>query len=194
MIEIKHLQKSFPGGRTVHQDILLRIPAGQMTVILGRSGEGKSLLLKQLIGLIEPTRGEIIINGISLQRSPASQRTAILQKCGYVFQFAALLDSLSVFENVDQSIFLSSDFRQSQSVRELTEVEYKPPACCDGIGSGFGASNISAPMMYQALAIMNTLSPQDGKDFSITCKLCKEVIMTVVHKGEPCPKCSRVRP
>src|SRR3990167_10063241 len=104
MIEIKHLQKSFPGGRTVHQDILLRIPAGQMTVILGRSGEGKSLLLKQLIGLIEPTRGEIIINGISLQHSPAAQRTAILQKCGYVFQFAALLDSLTILQNIGISL------------------------------------------------------------------------------------------
>ncbi len=71
-----------------------------MTVIIGRSGEGKSVLLKQIIGLIRPTSGEIIINGQDITKLSERELDKVFEKFGYVFQFAALLDSLNVFENV----------------------------------------------------------------------------------------------
>jgi phospholipid/cholesterol/gamma-HCH transport system ATP-binding protein len=99
MIRIEHLTKKF-GDRTITDDLSLEIPAGQMTCIIGRSGEGKSVLLKQIIGLIKPTSGEIFIDGVDVTKLDDEQLEPIFKKCGYVFQFAALLDSLNVFQNV----------------------------------------------------------------------------------------------
>lgn len=99
MIRIVNLTKKF-GDRTITNDLSLEIPTGQMTCIIGRSGEGKSVLLKQIIGLIKPTSGEIFIDGVDVTKLDDEQLEPIFKKCGYVFQFAALLDSLNVFENV----------------------------------------------------------------------------------------------
>jgi len=71
-----------------------------MTVVIGRSGEGKSVLLKQVIGLIEPTSGKIYIDGADVTTLSEKQLDLVFKKVGYVFQFAALLDSLNVFQNV----------------------------------------------------------------------------------------------
>ncbi len=99
MIEIKDLTKKFD-DRWISQGITLSIPPGQMTCIIGRSGEGKSVLLKQIMGLIKPTSGSITIDGIEITQLTDEELKDIFKKCGYVFQFAALLDSLTVFENV----------------------------------------------------------------------------------------------
>lgn len=100
MIEITNLTKGFTGGRLIHQGINLNLPAGKMTVIIGKSGEGKSLLLKQIVGLIKPTSGQILINQTDIVQANLAERTVVLKKCGYVFQFAALLDSLDIFQNI----------------------------------------------------------------------------------------------
>jgi phospholipid/cholesterol/gamma-HCH transport system ATP-binding protein len=71
-----------------------------MTVIIGRSGEGKSVLLKQVIGLIEPTSGHIFVDNVDITILPEKELNELYKKFGYVFQFAALLDSLNVFENI----------------------------------------------------------------------------------------------
>ncbi len=94
MIVITDLKKKI-GDRLITKGVSLTIPQGKMTVVLGRSGEGKSLLLKQIIGLIKPTSGTIVIDGIDINK-----QQLIHKKVGYVFQFAALLDSLNVFENI----------------------------------------------------------------------------------------------
>ena len=99
LIRIEHLKKSF-AGREVTKDVNLEIPEGQMTVVIGRSGEGKSVLLKQIIGLIKPDSGHIYINDIDITTLSESELTICFEQMGYVFQFAALLDSLNVFENV----------------------------------------------------------------------------------------------
>jgi phospholipid/cholesterol/gamma-HCH transport system ATP-binding protein len=99
MIKIQHLTKRF-GTHTVIDDLNLTIPEGKMTVIIGRSGEGKSLLLKQIIGLIEPTSGSIIVDNTDITRLNNRQREQHLQQFGYVFQFAALFDSLNVYQNI----------------------------------------------------------------------------------------------
>lgn len=101
MIELRNLKKRFTDdGPWVTDNVNLEIPSGKMTCIIGRSGEGKSVLLKQIIGLIRPTSGEVIIDGVNVTNLPEKELTEIFRKVGYVFQFAALLDSLNVFENV----------------------------------------------------------------------------------------------
>lgn len=99
IIRLVDLQKSFD-EKAVIKGLDLTIAKGQMTVIIGRSGEGKSVLLKQIVGLIEPTAGHIFINDIDITTAPAEQLETVFKKLGYVFQFAALLDSLTVFENI----------------------------------------------------------------------------------------------
>ncbi len=99
MIELKNLTKSF-GDKTVTKNLDLTVDDGEFLAIIGRSGEGKSVLLKQIIGLIHPTSGSVIIDGQDITKLSKHDLKPVFKKCGYVFQFAALLDSLSVFENV----------------------------------------------------------------------------------------------
>lgn len=98
-IKIVDLQKDFD-GHWVTKGVDLDIPEGLMTIIIGRSGEGKSVLLKQVIGLIKPTSGSIVIDGTDITKLSGSELDECYKKFGYVFQFAALLDSLNVFENI----------------------------------------------------------------------------------------------
>lgn len=99
MIKIRNLKKKY-SDRWVTDGLDLDIPSGQMTCIIGRSGEGKSVLLKQIIGLIKPDAGSITIDGLEVSKLKDHELEKVFKKVGYVFQFAALLDSLSVFENV----------------------------------------------------------------------------------------------
>lgn len=99
MIEIIDLCKQF-GDKKVTRGVNLTIPLGQMTCIVGRSGEGKSVLLKQIIGLIQPTSGKILVEGIDITKLSPQQLDEHYKTFGYVFQFAALLDSLNVLENI----------------------------------------------------------------------------------------------
>lgn len=99
-IKIVDLKKRFDGGKWITDGVNLEIPAGEMTVIVGRSGEGKSVLLKQVIGLLEPTSGHVYVEGADITSLPPDQLDEHYKKMGYVFQFAALLDSLNVAQNV----------------------------------------------------------------------------------------------
>lgn len=99
MIELKNLCKSF-GPKKVTNHLNLEIKDGEFLAIIGRSGEGKSVLLKQIIGLITPDAGEVLIDGVDVTKLKGNARENVFKKCGYVFQFAALLDSLNIFENV----------------------------------------------------------------------------------------------
>lgn len=101
MIEIINLRKRFtPTGRWVTDGINLTIPTGKITCIVGQSGEGKSVLLKQIIGLIQPTSGKVLIDGIDVTRVTEQEHEKLFNRVGYVFQFAALLDSLTIFQNI----------------------------------------------------------------------------------------------
>jgi len=99
MIKLVDLVKKF-GDKVVTNHLNLDIPEGQMTCIIGRSGAGKSVLLKQIIGLIKPTSGEVIYKGVDITKLNQKQLNKHFENFGYVFQFAALLDSLNVFENI----------------------------------------------------------------------------------------------
>ena len=99
MIELVNLRKKF-GDKWVTKGVNLKIPDGQMTCIIGRSGEGKSVLLKQVIGLIQPTEGKVVVDGVDISQLNEQELNQHYKQFGYVFQFAALLDSLNTFENV----------------------------------------------------------------------------------------------
>lgn len=99
MIQLLNIKKEF-ADRTILEDISLTFEKGKMTCVIGRSGEGKSVLLKLIIGLLKPTAGNILFDNVNIVTASAAQQQAILQQCGYVFQAAALLDSLTVFENI----------------------------------------------------------------------------------------------
>ncbi len=98
-IKIVDLKKEFD-GQWVTKGVNLAIPEEEMTIIIGRSGEGKSVLLKQIVGLIKPTSGKIIVDGLDVTKLTERELNQYFKKVGYVFQFAALLDSLNVFENI----------------------------------------------------------------------------------------------
>lgn len=116
MIQLNNLKKSF-GDHTVTNNLNLSIKDGEFLAIIGRSGEGKSVLLKQIIGLITPDEGNIVIDGQDITQLKAEEKQEVFKKCGYVFQFAALLDSLSVFENV--GIMLLEENVPEEKVRPL---------------------------------------------------------------------------
>ncbi len=103
-IKIVDLKKRFD-HKWVTKGVNLAIPKGKMTVIIGRSGEGKSVLLKQVIGLIKPTSGKIFIGGIDVTNLSDQEMDIVFKKVGYVFQFAALLDSLNVLQNIGVTLF-----------------------------------------------------------------------------------------
>ena len=99
MIKLVDVRKKFD-SKWITKGVDLDIPENKITCIIGRSGEGKSVLLKQIVGLIRPTSGSIFVDGVDTTKLSNSQLEEYFHKFGYVFQFAALLDSLNVFENI----------------------------------------------------------------------------------------------
>lgn len=99
MIEYKNLVKKF-GDRTILKGLSFKIAKGEILFILGTSGTGKSVLLKNTVGLLTPDEGEIWIDGQEISKFSEEQYQSIRKKCGMVFQHPALFDSLTVFENV----------------------------------------------------------------------------------------------
>lgn len=99
VIRIQGLKKSF-GQHHILRGLSLDIPRGQVMVIIGRSGEGKSVLLKHIIGLMQPDDGEVLIDGVSMTHASPSQRRGLLRRFGMLFQNGALFDSMTVFDNV----------------------------------------------------------------------------------------------
>jgi len=98
-IRIVDLHKSF-GMQKVLDGVDLEIEKGKITVIIGKSGGGKSVLLKHLIGLIKPDKGSIWINGIEITKLKEKELNEIRIKFGMLFQEAALFDSMDVFDNI----------------------------------------------------------------------------------------------
>ena len=99
MIEVKNLEKSF-SNNDILTDISFSIPHGQIVAIIGKSGAGKSVLLKCLIGLIKPDKGTIYLDNKLINTMSFQQLQKIRSKIGMVFQFGALFDSLNVAENI----------------------------------------------------------------------------------------------
>jgi phospholipid/cholesterol/gamma-HCH transport system ATP-binding protein len=99
MIEVKHLCKSFE-GREVLKDISTVFEEGKTNLIIGQSGSGKTVLVKNLVGLFEPTSGQVLYDGRDFVTMSKNEKVHMRREMGMIFQSAALFDSLSVLENV----------------------------------------------------------------------------------------------
>jgi phospholipid/cholesterol/gamma-HCH transport system ATP-binding protein len=99
MIKLIDVEKSF-NGQKVLDGLNLEVPEGKITAIIGPSGGGKSVLLKHMIGLVQPDRGQVLVDGEDIARMRRAQLNRVREKFGMLFQNAALFDSMTVFENV----------------------------------------------------------------------------------------------
>lgn len=99
MIEFRNLHKSFDDLHVL-RGVDLAVEEGETLVLLGPSGTGKSVLIKHAIGLLDPDEGDVIVDGISIAGATAKELRAVRKRIGYVFQNAALFDSLTVAENL----------------------------------------------------------------------------------------------
>ena len=99
MIEFRDLRKAFD-GHTVLDGFTLEVKDGETMVIIGRSGSGKSVALKHVVGLLQPDAGDVIVDGRAVSLLDRDGLMALRGEIGFVFQFAALFDSMSVGENV----------------------------------------------------------------------------------------------
>ncbi len=99
MIEYKNIVKKF-GERTILKGLSLKVNPGEILFILGTSGTGKSVLLKNTVGLLKPDQGEVWVDGEEISGFNENQLQSVRKKCGMVFQHPALFDSLTVFNNI----------------------------------------------------------------------------------------------
>lgn len=99
-VELRHVTKAFD-GRRVLDDVCLTIPAGRGVCILGRSGTGKSVTLKHIVGLIRPDAGQVLVQGEDVAAMSSRDLSRIRKHIGFLFQNAALFDSIRVGENVE---------------------------------------------------------------------------------------------
>jgi len=99
VIEVRDLWKSF-GKEPVLKGVNLRVEDGETITILGKSGSGKTVLLKNIVGLMRPDRGSVFIDGVNITRAKGKTLYGIRRNMGFVFQWSALFDSMTVFENV----------------------------------------------------------------------------------------------
>ena len=133
MIEIKGLHRSF-GSHRVLEGVDLTVNTGESMVIIGRSGCGKSVLLKHIIGLLRPDSGSILVDGEDITRVDFRRLDKIRMDFGMLFQGAALFDSLNVFENVG--------FRLMEYTKmSFSEIKKRVAECLDMVGL-YGIENV----------------------------------------------------
>jgi len=99
MIRLERVRKRF-GAHEVLRDVSFSVRSGRTLALLGPSGVGKSVLLKTVIGLLEPDEGEVWVGDVELTGAPERAAEAVRREMGYVFQYSALFDSLTVAENI----------------------------------------------------------------------------------------------
>jgi phospholipid/cholesterol/gamma-HCH transport system ATP-binding protein len=139
VILLDRLTKSF-GAKQVLRGVTLEVPYRQNTVIIGASGGGKSVTLKLIVGLIEPDAGAVRVDGEVVHEMDRHTLAALRGRIGYVFQFAALFDSMTVAQNIRLGLVkrrldeaeIRARIEESLAVVELEGVEDKYPAELSG--------------------------------------------------------------
>ena len=120
MIEIKHLTKSF-GDKTVLYDINTTFETGKTNLIIGQSGSGKTVLMKNIIGLLLPTTGEVLFDGRNIVTMTKKAKVELRREMGMVFQGSALFDSLTVLENVQFPLDMFSSMNSRERDKRAQE-------------------------------------------------------------------------
>lgn len=140
MIEIINVSKNFDGHKVL-DNLNLNIRSGETTVIIGRSGCGKSVLLKHIIGLLKPDSGHVLIDGKDTTRMDEKELNEIRMKFGMLFQGAALFDSLTILENVGFAMLEHTNATREEMEKRVKEclalvglkdIENKKPAELSG--------------------------------------------------------------
>jgi phospholipid/cholesterol/gamma-HCH transport system ATP-binding protein len=140
MIEVRDLKKRF-GPQQILDGVSFRIETGESLVIIGRSGGGKSVLLKHIIGLLTPDTGQVLIDGEEITHLSEREMIRVRSKFGMVFQGAALFDSMSVAENIAFAFRREKKFTEKEVARKVAEalemvdlpgIEKKKPAELSG--------------------------------------------------------------
>jgi phospholipid/cholesterol/gamma-HCH transport system ATP-binding protein len=99
LISLRNVHKAF-GEKKVLQGFSLEVPEGETMVIIGYSGSGKSVAIKHIVGLLEPDQGTVFVDGLEVPRLERRELYDLRAQIGYVFQFAALFDSMTIGDNV----------------------------------------------------------------------------------------------
>jgi phospholipid/cholesterol/gamma-HCH transport system ATP-binding protein len=140
IIQLREVYRHF-GSLKVLDGVNLDIYPGEVTVILGKSGVGKSVLLKHIIGLLEPDSGQVLIYGRDIWKVSKDERRRLLAKLGYMFQATALFDSFTVYENITLPLAekggmgdkdIHERFNYVMNLMDLGDIETKYPAQISG--------------------------------------------------------------
>ncbi|MBK7349548.1 MAG: ATP-binding cassette domain-containing protein [Gemmatimonadales bacterium] len=139
MIRFTDVHKAF-GAKVVLEGMTLDIPDGQTTVIIGFSGTGKSVALKHIVGLLAPDQGQVEVDGAVVHQLGAEALSALRGQVGYVFQFAALFDSMTVADNIRMGLTrrglgpdeVATRVRESLRLVDLPGAEERFPAELSG--------------------------------------------------------------
>ncbi|MGD9558834.1 MAG: ABC transporter ATP-binding protein, partial [Mangrovibacterium sp.] len=120
VIEVEHLKKSF-GKNTVLSDISFDLHRGENMAVLGKSGTGKSVMIKCIVRLIEPDSGDIRVMGRNVQELDTDELNEIRKKIGYLFQGGALYDSMTVRENLEFPVRRTQLYRDKREMKNMVE-------------------------------------------------------------------------
>lgn len=140
MIQLTNIWKRF-GEKQVHKGVTLEVRDGETLVILGRSGGGKSVLLKMIIGLLKPDSGSIVVDGKEVTAMTYKQLQRLRFKFGFLFQGAALFDSMTVGQNIELALRRHSEYKDADisdrvryalSLVKLSNVEHLMPSNISG--------------------------------------------------------------
>ena len=117
VISIRGLEKSF-GDLTILRGVDLDVSAGENVVVLGRSGTGKSVLIKLLVGLLEPDAGEVVVLGQNVHKLRQRELDALRRRVGFSFQSSALYDSMTVAENLEFPLRMNTTGLRAEELRD----------------------------------------------------------------------------
>ncbi len=120
MIEVRNLTKSF-GDKVVLDNINVTFETGKTNLIIGQSGSGKTVLMKNLVGLLQPTSGEVLYDDRDFTRMSKKEKVLMRREMGMIFQSAALFDSLNVLENVMFPLDMFSTMNYRERIKRAQE-------------------------------------------------------------------------
>ena len=120
MIEIKNLTKSF-GDNSVLKDVSIKFKKGQVNMVIGQSGSGKSVLTKCVVGLMEPDHGEVFYDGDNFVAMDIDERKEVRKNIGMLFQAGALFDSMTVEENIIFPLTMFSKMSKAEMIDRANE-------------------------------------------------------------------------
>lgn len=120
MIQIQHLSKAFDGRPVLH-DVTFDVPDGKVTCVIGRSGSGKSVLLRHLVALLKPDAGRVVVDGAPLDELTYSELRQVRRRFGVLFQGGALFDSMSAMDNVEFPLRTFTDLSRREVRQRAAE-------------------------------------------------------------------------